>query len=191
MGILAASYGLLGRKDEARRAFDAFQQSFADSLDLSRSVVEFQFSDPDVLERLAEGFELAGAKTWFTREDGGYLPLHAANKLNGAEIATLLSGKKIEGWGFSSSRHQWQRLGGADGAVEYSGIPIHQGIPGNVVGTSQIEDDMLCERWTIGAEQLEYCSVIFRVPNGNAKTRWGDYVIVVDAGDPYPFKLAQ
>jgi len=190
-GILAASYGLLARKDEGRRAFDAFQQSFAGSVDLSRSVVEFQFSDPDVLERLAEGFELAGAKTWFTREDGGYLPLHAMNQLNGAEIVTLLSGKKIEGRVFWSSAHQWQRLGGADGAVEYSGIPIHPGIPRNVVGTSHIEDDTLCERWTIAAEQLEYCSVIFRVPDGNAKTRWSDYVIVVDGGDPYPFTLAQ
>ncbi|MDX1430075.1 MAG: adenylate/guanylate cyclase domain-containing protein, partial [Rhodothermales bacterium] len=116
MGILAASYGLLGRKDEAQTAFDAFQQSFANRLDLSRSVVEFQFSDPDVLERLAEGLELAGAKTWFSREDGGYLQLHAANKLDGAEIVTLLSGGKIEGRGISSFRHQWQRLGGADGA---------------------------------------------------------------------------
>jgi len=191
MGILAASYGLLGRKDEARRAFDTFRQSFSTgTVDLAQSVVEFQFSDPDVLEQLARGLELAGAKTWFTREDGGYLPLHAVNKLNGAEIATLLSGKKIEGRSFMLA-NRWQRLGGTEGVVEYSGIPIHPGIPRNAIGTSHIEDDTLCERWTIAADQLEYCSVIFRVPDGNAKTRWGDYAIVVDGGDPYPFTLAQ
>ena len=140
------------------------------------------------MERLAEGLELAGAKVWYTREDGGYLPLHELNRLSGAEIQPLLSGKKIEGKYFWSTP-RWQRFGAADGAVEYAGFPIQPSAPQNAIGTSRVEDDKLCERWPEAPEPLELCSVIFRVPEGNARIRWGDYVLVTDGG-PQPFNLA-
>jgi TolB-like protein/class 3 adenylate cyclase len=188
-GILAASYGLLGRTDRAQAAFAAFRQSFAAAPDLARSMSVFPFADASILERLAEGLELAGAQTWFPRKDGGYLPLSASNRLSGAEIRSLLSGNKIEGKGFSAP-YPWQRLESADGAVKYAGYPIQPGVPPNAIGTSRIEDDTLCERWAQLAEPLELCSVIFRVPEGNARVRWGDYVIVTDTWI-WPFKLAQ
>ena len=166
-----------------------FQQSFSETPDLARSMTSFPFSDHDVLERLAEGLELAGVKVYFTREDGGYLPLLASNRLTGAEIKRLLSGSKIEG---KLSRYpvRWQRLGTADGAVEYTGFPIHWGVPRNAIGTSRIEDDMICEQWPETPDAPELCSAIFRVPEGNARTRWGDYVLVTDSG-PYPFRLSE
>jgi hypothetical protein len=188
-GILAAAYGLLGRTDKAQAAFAAFRQAYTEVPDLARSMSVFPFTDASILQRLAEGLELAGAKTWYAREDGGYLQLSASNKLNGADIRSLLSGNKIEGKGFTLPEH-WQRTESIEGAVTYSGNPIQTGVPPNSVGTSRVEDDMLCERWTDVAEQLELCSVIFRVPEGNARVRWDDYVIVTDTWI-WPFKLAQ
>jgi tetratricopeptide (TPR) repeat protein len=187
-GILAAAYGELGRIDQATEAFDMFQRAYANQPELARSMVWFPFSDPYVLERLAEGLELAGAKVYYTREDGGYLPLHELNRLSGAEIQQLLSGKKIEGKFFWYTP-RWQRFGAADGDVEYAGFPIQPSAPQNAIGTSRVEDDMLCERWPELPEPLELCSVIFRVPEGNARIRWGKYVLATDRG-PQPFNLA-
>ena len=47
---------------------------------------------------------------------------------------------------------------------------------------SRVEDDLLCERWQQDAEPLEFCSLIFRIPEGNARIRWGDYALVTDKG---------
>jgi len=188
-GILASAYGKLGRIEQAQEALAVFQQSFSETPDLARSMTSFPFSDHDVLERLAEGLELAGVKVWFTREDGGYLPLLASNRLTGAEIKRLLSGSKVEGKLFGSAA-RWQRLETADGAVVYTGFPIQLGVPLNVSGTSRIEDDMICERWPETRDAPELCSAIFRIPEGNARTRWGDYVLVTDS-DPHPFRMAE
>jgi TolB-like protein/Flp pilus assembly protein TadD len=191
-GILAAAHGLLGHIEQAQTALDVFfdqnQEGSSERPELARSMVWFPFSDPYVLARLAEGLEIAGAKVWYTREDGGYLPLHELNRLSGAEIQPLLSGMKIEGKSFRQS-YPWQRLGTADGAVEYAGYPIQSGVLRHAIGTARVEDDMICERWPETPEPLELCSVIFRVPEGNARIRWGDYVLVTDRGTQ-PFNLA-
>jgi len=188
-GILAAAHGLLGHMEKAKAAFDVFRKSHTEPPDLARSMVLFPFSDAKVLERLAEGLERAGAKVWFSREDGGYLPLNALNRLDGADIAPLFFGTKIVGKDFSSSA-TWQRTGTVDGAVKYNGFQIQPGIPRKTAGFSRIEDEMLCERWEAMPEPVEFCSVIFRVPEGNARIRWGNYVIVTDTA-PYPFNLAK
>ena len=189
-GILAAAYGELGRVDQAKKAFQVFQQVEFRPPDLALSMTLFPFSDPSVLERLAKGLELSGVKVWYTIEDGGYMPLDESNKLSGAEIESLLSGNKLEGKRFWGSGAPWGRQQGVDGTVEYSGYGILPGVPKGAIGTSRVEDDMLCERWPEVPESLELCSVIFRLPGENARTRWGDYVLVTDTG-PNRFKVVQ
>jgi hypothetical protein len=189
-GILAAAYGELGRVDQAKKAFQVFQQVEFRPPDLALSMTLFPFSDPSVLERLAKGLELSGVKVWYTIEDGGYMPLDESNKLSGAEIESLLSGNKLEGKGFWGSGPPWGRQQGVDGTVEYSGYRIQPGVPKGAIGTSRVEDDMLCERWPEVPEPLELCSVIFRLPGENARTRWGDYVLVTETG-PNRFKVVQ
>jgi TolB-like protein len=190
-GILAAAYAELDRVDQAKRAFEVFQQvDILDSIDLADAMVLFPFSDSDVLRRLAKGLELSGIKVWYTVEDGGYMPLVESNKLSGVEIESLLSGSTLEGKRFWGLGEPWGRQQSFDGVVKYTGFGIQSGVPNSSVGISRIEDDMLCERWLDNPEPLELCSLIFRLPEGNARIRWGDYVLVTDTG-PNSFKIAQ
>ena len=190
-GILAAAYGELGNIDQAKAAFDIFRQGYVGRRpNLAWSMVSFPFSDRSVLERLAEGFKLAGVSVGI----GGYLPLHEMNRLSGAEIEALLSGREIEGREFWT-KQAWQRRQTADGEVEYGGFQIQPGIPWKTIGSARIiQDDMLCEEWVSAIETLDICYVIFRIPEGEARFRWGDFVgdfvIVTDTG-PHPFRVIE
>jgi len=189
-GILAAAYAELGQLEPAKKANEAFQQADNYDTELAEAMSLFPFSDSDTLRRLANGLELSGVKVWYTVEDGGYMSLVDSNQLNGDEIELLLSGKTIEGKRFWSQGAPWGRYQGLDGSVEYTGFKIQPGIPRSMVGTSRVEDDMLCERWPNDPRPLELCSLIFRLPETNARTRWGDYVLVTDTG-PNSFNVAQ
>jgi TolB-like protein/class 3 adenylate cyclase/Flp pilus assembly protein TadD len=189
-GIQAAAYALLGRMEEAREAFAVFRGSrWGGSKELSRAVVEFPFADAQVLARLAEGLELAGAKVYFTRDDGGYMKITNSNRLSGPEIEELLSGQKIEGTLFWNTS-RWQRQEDRDGTVTYSGIIIQEPQIVEKAGIARVKDDKICEDWSDVSDVSERCSAIFRIPEGNARTRWGDYVIFTDTG-PHPFRLVQ
>jgi TolB-like protein len=182
-GILTAAFGELGRIDQARAALDIFRQGFSRSQNLSMSMVGYPFSDRGVLERLAQGLTLAGVKVGV----GRYMPLHEMNRLRGPEIEALLFGSEIEGRHWYSDR-PWQRRHTADGAVTYHGYPIQPGIPWKAIGSARIEDDMLCEEWPQATAPLDLCSVIYRIPEGDARNRWGNYAMVTDVG-PFPFKI--
>ena len=153
-------------------------------------MILFPFSDPEVLRRLAKGLERSGIKVWYTVEDGGYMPLVESNKLNGAEIELLLSGNALEGKRFWGMPAPWGRQQSDGGAVNYTGFVVQSGVPQSATGISRVEGDMLCERWPDEPEPLELCSSIFRLPEGNARTRWGDYVLVTDSG-PNSFNVIQ
>ncbi len=81
---------------------------------------------------------------------------------------------------------------------KHSGIAIHAGIYGvgtnNLVslasGISRIEDDMLCETWPEFSKVFPLCFVVFRVPEGRARDRWGDYAMVTEQG-PQLFRLVE
>ena len=186
-GILAAARGELGQIDRAKEAFEIFRQVYIRP-DLSRLTILFPFSDSGILERLANGLALSGAKVWYTVEDGGYVPLNQSNKLSGPEIESLVSGKRIDGKYFWLGA-PWSREQSADGTVTYTGYWIQGGERKIESGMSRIEDDMLCDRWE-APDPLELCSLIFRMPEGNVRTRWRDYVMVTDTG-PHPFTVAK
>jgi TolB-like protein/Flp pilus assembly protein TadD len=205
-GILAAALGELGRAEQAEAAFRSFSQgilnrpsmawsvkpeAFANPrfhtwrrLDLAWSVYSYPFADRGVLERLAAGFEAAGAPS----SVGGYLPLGATNALRGPEIESLLFGAEIKGKNFWLSEFVWHQRRTAAGAVMHVGDPIHAGLPEIATGVGRIQDDMLCEQWPVLTKAFEICVVVFRVPGRQARLRWGDYVMVTDTG-PQPFSL--
>jgi hypothetical protein len=112
------------------------------------------------------------------------------NKLSGSEIKSLLFGNEIKGNWFWSERRSWRQVRTANGVVEYFGWPIHPYVQGGATGVGRIENDMLCEQWADLPKDLEICVVIFRVPERNARIRWGDYVMVTETG-PQSFTLVE
>jgi len=188
-GVLAAAYALLGNTERAMSALGLFHQAFIQQPDLARAMVKFPIADRAKLALLAEGLELAGVKAQYPREYGGYLPLDASSRLTGVEIQRLLSGVRIEGKGFWGAA-PWQRVESKDGSVTYPVRQIQAGVPKGAIGDSRVRDNLLCEQWHTTVPPLELCSAIFRVPESNARMRWGDYVLATDLG-PYPFRLAE
>ena len=121
---------------------------------------------------------------------GGYLPLHQQNKLSGSEIKALLFGKEIQGHRFWWEPHTWRQQRTTDGGVQHFGWQIHPYVQGGDTGIGRIENDMLCEQWADLPKNLEICVVVFRIPERNARSRCGDYVMATVTG-PQPFKLAE
>jgi len=189
-GVLAAAYAELDRVDQAKKAHEVFQQVDLRPPELADAMTLFPFSDPGVLRRLAKGLERSGIKVWYSVEDGGYMPLIESNQLSSGEIESLLSGKILEGKRFWGIPAPWGRQQSVDGTVKYTGFQIQSGVPRSTIGTSRVEDDILCERWPDEPEPLELCSLVFRLPEGNSRTRWGDYVLVTDTG-PNSFNVAK
>jgi TolB-like protein/class 3 adenylate cyclase/Flp pilus assembly protein TadD len=187
-GILAAAYAELGRGDESKTSFEVLNK--AQQLSGGRlewAIALHPFSDPVVLNRLAEAFKTAGAKVGMA----GYLPIYAENQLEGDEIRSLLFGRQIKGEDFwRTSIFSWRQQRTGDGKVEHSGSPIHPGLSTKETGTGRIEKNLLCEHWPTLTKTLELCVAIFRVPEGNARIRWGDYVMATDTG-PHPFRLVE
>ncbi len=189
---LAAAYGELGLIEQAKAAYVVFSRRFNISPALYQAVRFYPFSDRDFSDRFADGLRIA------LSSDEDYLPLHRGNRLTGPEIKSLLFGKKISGRDFLTSQYRSQQQRTDDGAVEHSGIAIHAGIYGagttNLVsrasGVSRIQDDMLCETWPEFSTDFPLCFVVFRVPDGPARNRWGDYVMVTEAG-PQLFRVIE
>jgi tetratricopeptide (TPR) repeat protein len=207
-GLLAASYGLLDRIEEAEAAFEDFGRGFLNRprlawqaqseafanprfhtwrrVGLAWSVFAFPFADPDVLVRLAGGLMAAGAAAGV----GEYLALDDSNRLPGPEIRSLLFGRAIEGRDFWLSDNAWTQRRSADGRVIHAGYPIHAGLPEAATGLDRVHGDLLCEVWPVLTDDFEICVGVFRISEPGARLRWGDYVMVTDTG-PYPFSLAQ
>ncbi len=207
-GILAAAYGELGREAEAQKAFDIYEKGLLNRPMLAWSVEPQPFANPrfhtwrrvglawavyahpfanrETLERLAQGFATAGA----TSGIGGFLPLHAGNRLTGSELRSLLFGATLNGKGFWLGESTWRQERTIDGSVQHSGYPVHAGLGRVATGNGRIEGDRLCDRWSELSGTIETCVAIYRVPDPNARLRWGDYVMVTDTG-PHPFSLAE
>jgi TolB-like protein/thioredoxin-like negative regulator of GroEL len=189
-GLLTAIHGELGQVEQAKAAFKGFEQQehFQGTglIRLHQVMSIYPFSDPDVLDRLANGFKAGGVPVGI----GGYLPLHKMNKLSGPEIKPLLFGKEITGIWFWYVNFTWRQQRTADGAVEHFGYQIHPNVHGGDTGVGRVENDMLCEQWADMPKDLEICVVVFRVPERAARIRWGDYVMVTGTG-PQPFTIVE
>jgi hypothetical protein len=193
-GLLAAAYGELGLVEQAKAAFETFilgwSERFAEAggsaRSLSISVSIYPFSNPGVLDRLANGFRVAGARVGI----GQYLPLHSTNRVSGPEIKSLLFAREVKGTDPWRQDLPWRQRRMADGTVQHFGIPIHAGVREGAYGVSRIKDDLLCETWPEFTQTFEICVVIFRIPDRNARIRWGDFVMITDTG-PKPFSLVE
>ena len=184
-GILAAAYGELGQKKEAETALSEYGRlSLLGIPAVAQAVSSYPFLDDRILQRLADGFEKAGARSGVWRGTGRYLKLNSETVLSGAQVKSLLFGRKIEGRSFWAGSF-WSQVRNDNGEVSHAGYPTHPGMSGYDQGESWIENNRLCDRWPDFDNELAWCALIFRNPDGSFELR-NEYFMVTDTG-PYPF----
>jgi Flp pilus assembly protein TadD len=176
--LLAATYGKLGMKMEAKEALLKYRENRFGPYWMAVAVFFFPFEDGEVLKHLADGFEAAGV---VVRPPSRYLKLDRKARLTGQEIETLLFGHTIKGSEFLIGIG-WGQIRTIGGKVSHSGEPIHIGFnPGghNVnKGESWIDDDRLCNRWFDVVGNITSCALIFRDLDGDQN----NYYMVTDYG---------
>jgi TolB-like protein/class 3 adenylate cyclase/thioredoxin-like negative regulator of GroEL len=173
--LLAASFGHLGRKEQAASAVARAneERSKVKRPDLSVGVAAYW--PVPVQESLAQGLRVAGVPE---------LPLgyagRAENKLTGSEIRALLFGKTYHGFDpFSGG--EWITSIDEDGKT-VTKSPWYSGRQ-----TRWVEDDLLCFRNQGSAESAKVCALIFRNPGGTAEKR--DEFHWVGGPGIYPFAV--
>jgi len=171
---LASTYGLLGREQKAHAALDAHLKG----VDTPRSLITlsivmsfYPFKDAVIANRFAEGLVKAG----MPGPPSAYLPAFKENQLTGKEIKALFFGSTVTGFDWSGK--QWWLERKENGNLISSG-------PGAIAGDtgkSRIEGDFICMQFQKRLWGVEYCSAVFRNPNGTHKGR-DEYFNVSDYG---------
>jgi TolB-like protein/class 3 adenylate cyclase/Flp pilus assembly protein TadD len=184
-GILAAAFGELGQKNKAKTALSDYGSTNLIGIpSVAQAVSNYPFLDDRILQRLADGFEKAGARGGIWRGTGRYLKLNSETILSGEQVRSLLFGREIEGRSFWTGSF-WSQVRSDDGEVSHAGSPVHPGMSGYDQGESWIEDNRLCDRWPDFNKDLAWCALIFRNPDGGLEFR-NEYFMVTDTG-PHPF----
>jgi TolB-like protein len=172
-GPLAAAYEHLGKRLQARAALKNFVKFYAFYPNLTTAMYYFPFKDPTVADRLAEGLIKAG----LPGETSGCYKVSEEDRLSGEEIRSLFFGRTRSGFHYRSGDLKWKEAT-ENGKITWRGYMS----PGDTVGTSWIENDMLCERfYDIFKFGLEECGPVFRNPYGSEKLK-NEYLWMTDIG---------
>ena len=175
---MVVAYGLLGRKEEARAAWNIYTKGRNWYMKGENSMPQIQgimyyfpFKDRALADRFAEGLGRTGVKGQPT----GYFPAYRENQLNGQEIKSLLFGSTITG--ISPERQQWWIDRKKNGDLTYRGPePISSD-----TGKSWIEGDTICQAYQKRWGGLEFCSTVFRNPKGTYESK-DEYFFCSDIG---------
>ena len=184
--LLAATYGLLGKEDEASKALGRYRKSRGGPFWIAAAVFEYPFEDDRVLQALAKGFEMAGLSE---RPPAKYMKLNSETRLISTEINALLTGHTIKGthyWrGFSWTLHR-----SVDGTLKQdeSGTFFYSyGWSGQreLEFDSRIEGDQLCHPGIGVNKEITICVTLYR----DSVRGDGHYYMLTDTG-PHPFTVA-
>jgi TolB-like protein/Flp pilus assembly protein TadD len=144
--LLAATYGCLGRDQEARGALQKWSRFLGGFLlDLRYTMTFLPFKDQVVAGRFADGLLKVGV----LGRPSGYYKVSEEGKLTGEEIRALVIGRRVAGSAV---------VGGAQ-----------TGYPFQIVSESArywIEGDLLCTQWQTSTQTLDYCAPVFRNREG-------------------------
>jgi len=92
--LLAVSYALLGRDDDAKRIFTRLYRYWTSAIILEFHIRDFPFKTPNTVDRFAEGFLKSGLSIGVS---SGYYKILDENRLTGQQIRTLVFGRKVIG----------------------------------------------------------------------------------------------
>jgi TolB-like protein/class 3 adenylate cyclase/Flp pilus assembly protein TadD len=167
--LLAITYALLGRDDDAERIVSSSARIEISSI-LQKGVRDFPFKTPRIVDLIVEGFIKSGLSLTAPSD---YYKISDENRLTGQQIRALVFGRKIvgmEGWFERSSA----------GSTIYRGL-----ITGSDKGQSWIEDDLLCDQWQERYGGNKICYPVFRNSEGTPENK-DEYLYITDL-DIFPF----
>jgi TolB-like protein/class 3 adenylate cyclase len=170
--LLAASYALIDRNDDAKRIEEWLNSVITGGRPMWYYLRFFPFNNSNIVDRFVEGVVKSGL-TKSTSSD--FYKIMDENRLTGLQIRALLFGRKIvglEGW-FERSN---------DGRAIYRGF-----IAGYDQGQSWIEKDLLCDQWQERYGGHKICYPVFRNPEGSPENK-DEYLYITDL-KIFPFSV--
>jgi TolB-like protein/class 3 adenylate cyclase len=176
--VLAVAYAQLGLEKEAQTALKKYLQALGRPLGLQGAMYFWQFKDPDVYYRFAEGFSKAGIPGDYSK----IYRLAEENKLNGEQIKTLLSSQNLTGINPWSGKQWW---------IEHNedGSALYRFSAGEFKGKSWIENDWLCLEWQKLRKGLVDYTSMFKNPKGTPE-KMNEYLMVTDYGI-FPYSVTK
>jgi TolB-like protein/class 3 adenylate cyclase len=169
-------YGIQGRNEEARTAYEIFLKSRMYPVrNLNSILLYFPFADPKKLDRIADALIKAGAPGKPT----DYYKILKENRINGQEVKSLLFGRKITGTSMITGQQFWW---------EWSKSGEFKVIRGSFqgIGKSWVEGDVFFIQFEKIYGGLPYGTVIYKNPDGSSESK-NQYFIVDDIGHITPF----
>jgi hypothetical protein len=183
--VLAATYGFLGRKQEALAAVARYNDIVVKLGWIPVGVLSVPdylfFSQPKDFHRLWNGLRMAGVPDSIDRSE-----FASHNRLTATEVRSLFFGHRLHGREFGGYWSLGERAASftIDGAVTMSGdwgtLDLSRG---PATGIVQFENAQLCLRFGVAS----YCGVMLRNPGGSRGME--NEFIWATASGGYPFSV--
>jgi len=162
--LLAVSYALLGRDDDARKIVAWLHSKWPGQWPLWYVIRYYPFKNPKVTDRFVEGYLKSGLSKSGSSD---YHKILNENRLTGRQIRSLVFGRKVIGLEGLFERSN-------DGRANY-----HGHITGSDKGQSWIENDLLCDQWQERYGGHKICYPVFRNPEGKSENQ-DEYLYITD-----------
>ena len=169
-------YGIQGRNEEARTAYEIFLKSRQSPVrNLNDILLYFPFTEHKKLDRIADALIKAGAPGKHT----DYYRIFKENRIKGEEVKSLLFGCKITGTAMSTGKQLWWEW------TKNGEFKLDLGSFQDK-GKSWVEGDVLFIQFKKLFGGLPYGTIIYRNPDGSGETK-NQYFMVSDIGSITPF----
>ena len=169
-------YGIQGRNQEARTAYEIFLKSRTSPVrNLNDILLYFQFSDPKKLDSIAKALIKAGAPG----DPNDYYRILKGNRISGQDVKSLLFGRQITGTAMSTGkqfRWEWAK----SGEFKFTMGTFQD------MGKSWIKGDVLFIQYNKLFGGLPYGTTIYRNPDGSRESK-NQYFMISDIGSITPF----
>jgi adenylate cyclase len=172
----AIIYGIQGRDEESRTAYEFFLKSRMTPVrNLNDILLYFPFRDPKKLDRIAEALIKAGVPGKLS----DYYRIFKENRIKGQEVKSLLFGHKITGTAMSTGKQLWYEW------TENGKFKVDFGSFQDE-GKSWVEGDVFFLKFKKMFRGLPFGTIIYRNPDGSGESK-NQYFMVSDLGSITPF----